>query len=159
MEVETGSKDGADGSEIVGDDDGNQNSAENETEDKGVANEDTGAGGANKKDGKAENQPASSQEGVDFDKLTSNLPDMNGKQVSPGNKRGKSHKALLTAHKRTEDGVCLVEQVVSIRGKGAKRQVQLKWGNGEVTWQTFVPPYKDLTDEIGELNNVFSCLH
>ena len=51
VEVETGSNDGADGSEIVGDDDGNQNSAENETEDKGVANEDTEAGGANKKDG------------------------------------------------------------------------------------------------------------
>ena len=191
VEFEPGSKDGADESEISGIDDGRKNSATtmNGTEDVGVANEETGeggtndkgeetgAGGYNEKGGEAANQPQSTQEGCNFDKMTGNIAQstqegcnfdkMTGniaegkgkKQASPGTKRGKSHQALLNTHKRLDNGMCLVRKVLSVKGFGVNKQVLLKWETGEESWQSFTSPYEDLTDEIGELNIVFICLH
>ena len=174
VEFEPGSKDGADESEISGIDDGRKNSATtmNGTEDVGVANEETGeggtndkgeetgAGGYNEKGGEAANQPQSTQEGCNFDKMTGNIAEGKGKkQASPGTKRGKSHQALLNTHKRLDNGMCLVRKVLSVKGKGVNKQVLLEWETGEESWQSFTSPYEDLTDKIGELNIVFICLH
>ena len=81
-----------------------------------------------------------------------------GKQDSPA-KRGKCRNNLLSAHGRTEDGMCFVEKVMKFRGKGDNRQVQLKWTKGGYSWETFVPPYENLRKEVGQPVNVFGSLY
>ena len=86
-------------------------------------NEEIGAKGTTEKKGKAEQQPklngqveenrnmeaGTTRLGLKFDKMIKN--------------RGKTVKALLESHGRTEDGMCIVEKVMSLRGKGENKEV------------------------------------
>ena len=158
--VETGAKDDEGETENGGKHDDNQNPIKNVNEVVGVANDETGAGGTSGKDDNAVKQNQSTQEGLDFDKIAGSVPDLNRErnvlqQKSPGSSRGKSHTALLKAYKRTKNGMCLVEKVMSVKGKGDKKEVKLKWADKEESWQPFVEPYENLTGELGEHESVF----
>ena len=89
-----------------------------------------GVGGATEKDGNAQQNPnhipesRETSDGLAFDEMIKKVQEPagtgGGKQDSPA-KRGKCRNNLLSAHGRTEDGMCLVEKVMKFRGKGDNR--------------------------------------
>ena len=57
---------------------------------------------------------------------------------------------LLFSSGQTPEGSHYVTEVKNVFGPKGKRQVQVEWSTGETSTLTFVFPYENMTEEVGE---------